>query len=132
MKEIIEVLKKVILRLCSYIFFSLVLFIVSYSLMTKEFPPNITNMRRGIQNVSQLAETFKAIQSSHVLQASAVNTNDSVTAIGSQQDLDVITESKQETIILKQQLARFEIINNRLIERVNKLESEVSELKQKK
>ncbi len=100
--------------------------------MTKEFPPNLTNMRRGFENLSKIKETISQFQSIQAKLANSVDTNNNsnLTASDINTNSDFMTNTKNDSTLFKVQFEALEITNKRLFERVEKLEVEVIKLKQ--
>ncbi|AZZ36552.1 hypothetical protein CIK05_07035 [Bdellovibrio sp. qaytius] len=69
-----EILKKLI----STILFAAIMFVISYCLITGEFPPKIENMKKGLQNMQTQFQQLKKIQENQLakLSQAAVQTSD--------------------------------------------------------
>lgn len=57
-KFITDILKSVI----TYLLFVIILFVLSFSFATKEFPPSLTKMRKGIDSLSDMMKMAQGLQ----------------------------------------------------------------------
>lgn len=66
-KFLSEILKKLVVT----ILFAAIMFVASYCLVTGEFPPKITNMKKGLLNMQTQMQQLKKIQESQLAKLAA-------------------------------------------------------------
>lgn len=107
-----EALKKSVFGILSYIIVCGIIFLISFSFITKKFPPDIQQIRGGLDSIAKLPDALGVIQKQQeeLLKIDFVGMP---TQLNSTNDL---------VNSLNQKIALFETQNNYLIQKISSLE----------
>lgn len=117
----LEALKKSVFGILSYIIVCGLLFLLSFSIYTKKFPPDFKQLRTGLESITKLSDSLGVIQKQQeellkidfdAIPAQINSTNDVVSS-------------------LNQKITIFETQNNYLLQKVSSLEQNQLQLLQR-
>lgn len=107
-----EALKKSIFGILSYIIVCGIIFLVSFSFVTKKFPPDIQQIRGGFDSIAKLPDALGVIQKQQ----------EELLKIDFVSMPTQLNSTNDQVNSLNQKIAIFETQNNYLIQKISSLE----------